>query len=296
MSTLADREEMWSRRKQGYFDEGEELYWLQVKDEVQPMDYESEEDRDSVGEENKSNSRKGGKDKVSFSKIPPITAFKLIQTHFNPIKGSVARTREGDFNFQIPRSEVEVILKLNQINAVRVVVEKHPFLNNTRGTVFNFSTKDMSVEEISEELRDYHVTKVIKKSFYNKKSEKKEYSGELVLTFDKIKRPEFINLAWLTHLKVEPYEPKPLMCNQCFTFGNKCFSFGEKVINECKNQVIPLCGWCLGKKHLEKGEKCNSKAKCRNCEDEHPTWYKECPVYTKEKEILRIKEEKKNII
>ena len=278
---------MWLRRKEGFIDEGEEYYWVQIKDKQPTMEVET----DSAVDEDKT---AAGKDNVMFSQISPIDAFKKVKSGLNPLKNTISRTRDGLFNIQIPRNEVSVAVQVTELEGVPVTVEKHPFLNNTRGTVFEVNTIDMSVEDITSELHPYNVVKVVKKTYYNKKAGKKQISGELVLTFDKIKRPEYIDLAWLTHLKVEAYEPKPMICNTCFTFGSKCFSFGEELKNECKNQQIPLCGWCLGNEHIKNGEKCNQPVKCKNCDqNDHPSWSRKCPAYIREKEILCIKEEKK---
>ena len=289
MTKTEDLQQMWLTRKEGFMDEGEELYWIQVKDQQSTMEVDAAEEKTKPELDNSER----GKDKV-FSKISPIAAFKKVKLCLNPQKNSISRTREGYFNVQIPRNEVDLALQITELQDVPVAIEKHPFLNTSRGTVFDFGTIDMSVESIKDDLQEYNVKKVVKKTYYDKTAGKKEFSGKLVLTFDKIDKPKYINLGWMTRLEVEDYEPDPMRCKTCFGFGAKCFSFEDGIKNECKIQRIPLCGWCLGNEHVKKGEKCEKQVQCKNCEQgDHPSWSKECPAYIREKEILGIKEVKK---
>ena len=273
-----DLKKMWERRKHTYYEDGNITYWMDISD----------------GDENMEDADKG---KGTFTKLPVTKAYRLLELYVNPLEDSVSRTREGSFSFEIPRNEVDQVLKINSLEGVPVKFQKHKYNNRTRGTVFHSGTIDMTDEEILNELKSMPVVKVVKKTYYNKEERRKVYTGELVLTFDLVKLPKTVDIAWLKRLEVLQYVPKPLQCNTCLTFNIKCFEFqDDKMINKCVVLSIELCSWCLKAKHLETGERnCKNTVVCRNCETEgeHPSWSKNCPVYLRELEIRKIKEVEK---
>ena len=281
MSRETDLRKLWEKRKHSYFDENYKTYWLQIKDGDEDMI--NGEDKEPVE----------GKSKTPFSKLKVSKAYKMLEQYLNPIPNSVSRTVEGYFDFEIPREEMETVLTISQLEGTSVKIEKHKFKNRTRGTVFHPGTIEMEEEEILSDLKSYHVTKVTKKKFKDKRDNQTKYSGEVTVVFDLVQLPQSISILWLRNLNVNQYEPKPLLCNFCYTFNPKCFDFtGDKLSNKCQQQVVKLCGWCLKKDHVDttSGDKCENLALCRNCEGNHPSWSKDCRVYQKEVEIRRIKE------
>ena len=219
-----------------------------------------------------------------FSTLSPLVAFKLIKNSLNPLPDGTNRNRDGSFNIEVPREEAELAVLIKKLGEYEVDIEKHKFLNRCRGTVFDFATINMEEEEIKDELKEYRVEKVLKKSTFDKTKKGKVFTGKLVLTFDREEIPKEVTLGFL-RLKVEQYIPDPFLCQNCFQFGNH-------TKDKCKFKAI--CGRCCGEPHKE-DERCKNDRKCRNCNNqfEHPTWDRKCPVYLKEKEILTVKEIKK---
>ena len=150
------------------------------------------------------------------------------------MKDSVSRNREGEFTFEIPRDEVEEVLKINNLEEIPVKFNKHKYKNASRGTVWNVGTIDMTEGEIINELKDIPALKVIKKKRYNKQLKQRVYSGELTITFDVAQLPKRINILWLKNLEVTQYEPQPLQCNMCYQFNSECFLFDNDKLTSAK--------------------------------------------------------------
>lgn len=75
--------------------------------------------------------------------------------------------------------------------------------------------------------------------------------------------------------KVKKYVPHLYIC-QCF----KCHRYRHRA-SECKSKTT--CGHCAHERHA--AEIClnlEGPPKCINCNGEHATWYRECPMRTKE--------------
>ena len=75
------------------------------------------------------------------------------------------------------------------------------------------------------------------------------------------------------------YIPNPLRCFSCQKFGHHK--------DRCRLGKV-LCPKC-GKEHSE--AICTEETSCINCKGPHPAFSKECPVWLKEKKIVKIKTE-----
>ena len=260
---LKDLEEMWQRRKHIFFDSGG-YFWLQVTDGDNLMD--------------QNNASK-------FSNLCAIEAYRKINTNFNPVERSAFRLKDGSFSFKVPLEEVTLCKTITEIDGTAVKVLDHPFKNRCRGKVFSFETINMTEETIRDNMKPEIVTKVVKKSYIDKNTEEKKYSGELTLTFncDPSSKPAEVVLGGYIYMRVEPYTPRPLLCRNCFQYGNH-------LTTECKQQQA-ICGWCSEAKHLADKEQCKNQSKCYNCRENHPSWSSDCPAYQREKDTLELKEQ-----
>ena len=253
----------WKRRPKGglgIWDTADSIYWIQISD--------SDSD-DTTGK---------------FTELSPHKAYTAIKTHINPLKNGSYRNNDGSFNCQIPKIEFDLATKISEVGGLPVKVERHPFLNRTRGRVFHPDIKLMPEGEILDALKDHGVNKVIKKSRFNRQSNSQEITGELVLHFDRQVLPGEIDLDYLL-LKVQQHLPQPPMCH-------KCYVIGDHITDKCE-AAVPLCGFCAERKHTTGEEKCKAAARCRNCEGRHPAWDKHCPQRIYLQEILEVKERQK---
>lgn len=276
---LGELQKAWQRRKHKIWDGPEERYWLRVRD--------PEDEVDNFGTIKINSGTATG-----VRAISPLVAYKQIEKNINPLKEYTTRNRDGSFNIVVPRAEVTLVTHISQIGPIPVIIEKHPFRNKCRGTVHTWDSVRMTETEILNSLKASRVTKVVKKKYTNKDTKNREFSGELLLTFDSDTLPAVIKLGWL-NLEPQQYLPKPLQCNKCFRFGNQCFEFEPTFTPKCTGKE--KCGWCgeeTGEeKHpTETGEKCGKTKKCIQCKGNHQSWSKYCPAYIFECDILATKE------
>ena len=268
--------EAWKRRPNGgvsIWGRAEDLYWITIKD--------SEEGK-------------------SFSELTPHNAFILIQKFINPIKNSVYRNNDGSFSAQIPKSETEIVYKINKFGSIPITIERNKYKNRSRGKTYHRDLKFMPVEEIKEAINsdprnEINVIEIEKRTAYNKNNNQQEETGEIKITFDSENRPSEVVVDYLL-LEVTQFIPRPPMCR-------KCFKLGQHITNDCK---FPdqLCGWCGKTQHTE-GEgkcdtneqgKCQREPECRNCSANHPSWSKECSEKLFLEEVFEVKETLKTSI
>ena len=81
-------------------------------------------------------------------------------------------------------------------------------------------------------------------------------------------------------VKVALFVPKPMRCFNCNKSGH--------TNQRCK--VAAKCQWCRNDKH--EGQ-CEGPKLCSNCNGPHASSARDCPVWKKEKEIQRVRVEKR---
>ena len=104
-------------------------------------------------------------------------------------------------------------------------------------------------------------------------------TNTLFLTFGSPDLPKEITVGYL-RVKVALFVPNPMRCFNCNKSGRT--SQLCKVAAKC-----PDCG-----KDKPEG-RCEGPKLCSNCNGPHASWAKDCPVWQKEKEIQRIRVEKR---
>ena len=81
-------------------------------------------------------------------------------------------------------------------------------------------------------------------------------------------------------IDVEPYIPNPLRCYNCQHYGH-----GKAT---CNHKAV--CAQCSQEGHQD--TECKNPPHCANCNGNHSAYSKDCPEWTKQKEITQIKFEK----
>ena len=99
------------------------------------------------------------------------------------------------------------------------------------------------------------------------------------MTFNRPDLPKTIKVGYL-QVKVVMFIPNPLRCFKC----NKCGHVNQRCNTTAK------CDLCGKDKHEER---CDGPKLCSNCSGPHASSSKDCPVWLKEKEIQRIRVEKR---
>ncbi|WP_419641310.1 hypothetical protein, partial [Thiolapillus sp.] len=135
----------------------------------------------------------------------------------------------------------------------------------------------MSETEIRDELKTQGVVEVHRVTV--KKEGKVIPTNTLFLTFNRPDVPKEIVVGYLK-VKVELFVPNPLRCFNCNKFGHTS--------QRCRTTA--KCQRCGKDKHEEQ---CEGPLICSNCKGPHAVSAKDCPVWKKEKEIQRIRVEKR---
>ncbi|XP_058817010.1 uncharacterized protein LOC131680304 [Topomyia yanbarensis] len=162
---------------------------------------------------------------------------------------------------------------MNQlIDGTEVGVEAHPNLNVS--VISCYDLIQMEEKDVLAEISNQGVTRV--QRITRKEAEKRVNTPALILTFCKTTYPEYVKIG-LLHVPTRPYFPNPMLCYGCFNYGH----------TRVRCPGPQRCFNCSKEQHGE--EKCKETAYCRNCEGDHQPTSRECPVYKKEMEVIKIK-------
>ncbi|XP_046810014.1 uncharacterized protein LOC124420598 [Lucilia cuprina] len=158
-----------------------------------------------------------------------------------------------------------------------IVCKLHEQLNYTKGTVYAPYLKSVPDNEIVSELSSQGVVNVYK---YEKLIDGKNIpSGVILLTFDLYTIPESIDISWYK-VKVREYIPNPMRCKSCQLLGH--------TIKRCQNS--PSSVNCNLPPHTDTA--C-TRLYCANCAEDHPASSNKCSKFIQQKEILKIKTQRK---
>lgn len=103
------------------------------------------------------------------------------------------------------------------------------------------------------------------------------YTGSVILLFNKTVEIDIIEIDGVD-IKINRMKPKPMLCLHCGLIGH--------TIRFCKRINDQLCRTCLLVHSID--EVCI--VKCRNCNENHSSFYSGCGAVKMEEKILNIKE------
>ena len=215
--------------------------------------------------------------------MKPLSALSpfAIEKGFKNIAGdlvSVKRLKNGTFLVEC-RNEKQSKKLINATLFIdrKIKVTPHKQLNSSKGVIRCRELKGTSEAEIRANLESQGVIDVHRVSI--KKGQVREATNTLFLTFCTPKLPRSIKVGYL-YVRVEQYIPSPMRCFKCQKFGHtKQRCTGEEVCDSCGKPVH--------------SEKCEHPVCCVNCGGAHTSSSKQCPIWQTEKEIQRVKTEKR---
>lgn len=220
------------------------------------------------------------KDKT-MEMVSPFLIEKVIQINVGK-NAEIKKLRNGTCLIKVDSiKKSNKLCKLTQLtNEIKVKCEEHPRLNNCKGVIYCPDLKYVEDQEIKENIKGVKDVKRIQKTINGQVNK----TNLFILTFDTPVLPKEIKVAYM-NIKVRPFIPQPLRCYKCQKFGH--FTL------QCKSE-IHICGVCTEEvKNPEIKEKCVKIAKCVNCNENHPSFSKQCLIYKKELNIQTIKTEKR---
>ena len=204
-----------------------------------------------------------------------------VQKGFQAIAGTlknIKSLRDGPFLVECgKRAQAQNLLRTNRFIDRPVKVSIHKTLNSSREVIRCRDLADMSEVEIRDELKDQVVVGVNRVTL--KKEGKVIPTNTLFLTFGSPDVPKEITVGYLK-VKVALFVPIPMRCFNCNKFGH--------TNQRCKvSAKRPDCG-----KDKHEG-RCEGPKLCSNCNGLHASSAKDCPVWQEEKEIQRVRVEKR---
>ena len=215
-----------------------------------------------------------------LTKVSPFVIQKGLQGIIGTPK-SVKKLKSGALLIEVTKkTQSNALLNLKDLAGIPVLGKTHYGLNQSKGILFDrdHDLDGIPEEEIQKELEPQGVVNV--KRFTKKRNEKIEPTNTYLLSFGMPILPKNIKVGFYL-MKVEMFVPNPLRCFKCQRFGH-----GQ---THCKNSET--CFRCGEEGH--DGKNCNREHKCRNCKGDHMASSKQCPIWIKEKEIQKVKVEKR---
>ena len=118
------------------------------------------------------------------------------------------------------------------------------------------------------------------KRFTKKRTDTIEPTNTYLLTYCMPTLPTNIKVR-LYQMKIDMFIPNPLRC-----FKRQQFGHGHTTCKSCDT-----CFKCGEEGH--DGKSCQKSPKCKNCKGDHMASSKQCPIWIKEKEIQKVKTERR---
>ena len=218
--------------------------------------------------------------KKPLTRVSPFVIQKGLQGIIGTPK-SVKKLKSGALLIEVSKKQQSTsLLNLNELGCIPVIGKAHYGLNQSKGILFDrdHDLDDIPEQEIQKELESQGVVNV--KRFNKKRNEIIEPTNTYLLTFGMPTLPANIKVG-LYQMKIEMFVPNPLRCFKCQRFGH-----GQA---NCKGSEA--CFRCGEEGHDGKG--CQKDQKCKNCKGDHMASSKHCPLWIKEKDIQKVKTEKR---
>ena len=220
------------------------------------------------------------KNQRPLTKVSPFVIQKGLQGIIGTPK-SVKKLKSGALLLEVSKKQQsDSLLKLKDLAGIPVIGKTHYGLNQSKGILFDrdHDLDGIPEQEIQKELEPQGVVNV--KRFTKKRNENIEPTNTYLLSFGMPTLPKNIKVGFY-QMKIETFVPNPLRCFKCQRFGH-----GQ---TNCKGSET--CFRCGEEGH--DGKNCHKEHKCKNCKGEHMASSKQCPMWIKEKEIQKVKVEKR---
>ena len=217
-----------------------------------------------------------GQDGVSLPKNPFIIGKSVEACAGGPIESAKSEDQGKKYTLKIrDPAQVAKLLQLTKLfDGTEVTVVPHPSLNVSRCVISCYDIIHMEEKDILTEMEKESVIRV--QRITRKEGENRINTSALILTFAKTTYPEYLKIG-LLRISTRPYFPNPMLCYNCFSYGH----------TRARCPGPQRCFNCSGNHHGE--EECSEAAQCRNCKGDHRPTNRQCPVYKKEVEVIKIK-------
>ena len=192
---------------------------------------------------------------------------------------TIKRLRSGDLLIEVDsETHSTKLLAITELAQVPVKVSPHRTLNTSKGVLRTPELKNTTREELLTQLKKQGVTDA--RMVTIKKNGEMIRVNTVILTFNRPTPPATLKVGF-ERCTVQPYVPSPLRCFKCQQFGHHQ--------DDCSKAKV--CAKCAQPDHQDTA--CTSAMKCVNCNGEHTAYSKNSPRWITEKEIQRVRTERK---
>lgn len=190
----------------------------------------------------------------------------------------IKKMRSGDLLVECTRrAQSDNLRQCTQLVNIPVQVQSHQSKNTSKGVIRSPDLSTVTEDEMLEELQSQAVLAV--KRITIRRGDRTIHTNTFILTFDCATPPKSIKAGYL-NIEVRLYIPNPLRCFKCQKYGH-----GQ---SSCSgSQVCFRCG-----KEGHGGDSCQERVQCANCKGNHMASSKDCPMWSREKEVQKIKTER----
>ncbi|GBN26725.1 hypothetical protein AVEN_56158-1 [Araneus ventricosus] len=210
----------------------------------------------------------------TFHSVSPFLVQKAVDSTLGEVT-SVRKLRSGDLLVEVKsRKQAQQIIKLKALATIAITVSAHTSLNSSKGVITCGELFNVSVEDITSELKGEGVTHV--RRIFIRRDGQLLPTKHLILSFQTPILPDSVKAGYMK-LAVRPFIPNPLRCFKCQRFGHSQ--------TNCRGTLT--CARCAEKGHIS--QQCTGQEKCVNCSGDHTSFSRSCPRWKQEKEIMAIK-------
>ena len=221
-----------------------------------------------------------GDDEKSLSRLSTFAIQKGIHGLVGEPK-TIKRLRSVDLLIEIDRETYSTkLLAVTELAQVPVKVSPHRTLNTSKGDLRTPEHKNTTREELLTQLKKQGVIDAHQSSITIKKNGEMIRVNTAILTFNWPTPPATLKVGF-ERCTVQPYVPSPLRCFKCQQFAHHQ--------DNCSKAKV--CAKCAQPDHRDTA--CTSAVKCVNCNCEHTAYSKNCPRWITQKEIQRVRTERK---
>ncbi|XP_021352868.1 uncharacterized protein LOC110449995 [Mizuhopecten yessoensis] len=210
--------------------------------------------------------------------LSPLLLRKGIQGITGDVK-SVEPLVSGDLLIEVYRQQQAMnLLGTTSFAGIGVSVKPHSSLNCSKGVIRCPALRNDTDEDILVYFQEESVPVSEVRRMVIRRNNDTIKTNTFIITFSTPTLPHILTIRYQRY-NVSVYIPNPLRCRNCQKYGHH-----EK---RCRRKSI--CQYCGREGHTEQNDCDIANLRCVNCEGRHDASSRDCPTWSQEREILRVK-------
>ncbi|XP_021368101.1 uncharacterized protein LOC110459918 [Mizuhopecten yessoensis] len=210
--------------------------------------------------------------------LSPLLLRKGIQGIAGDVK-SVKPLGSGDLLIEVYRQQQAMnLLGTTSFAGIGVSVKPHSSLNCSKGVIRCPALRNDTDEDILAYFQEESVPVSEVRRMVIRRNNDTIKTNTFIITFSTPTLPQILTIGYQRY-NVSVYIPNPLRCRNCQKYGHH-----EK---RCRRKSI--CQYCGREGHTEQNDCDIANLRCVNCEGKHAASSLDCPTWSQEREILRVK-------